>query len=165
MKMLQQAALTVTKKTFAHKKASLMILGIFVLASSVHSLAYADSGAIAVTAGGAVVLVAFLVGGVEWSLSGFILGIRNHANFEKETPKEKQKDSNGNWLDGWKGFDRKAMKDDVFIGLLLGLTAFLTAQNIGITITNPQSFILAVQLAYGLIAPIDKVVVGGILNQ
>lgn len=107
---------------------------------------------------GAVYLAVFIVAGVTWSLSGFINGIRAHANFEKANPGQKDPD--------WTGFNPKAMRDDIFIGLILGTVAFFMNGTASLPhIDTAQAFAAAVVASYGLIGITDKVAVGAILNK
>lgn len=107
---------------------------------------------------GAVYLAVFIVAGVTWSLSGFINGIRAHANFEKANPGQKDPD--------WNGFNPKAMRDDIFIGLILGFVAFLVNGSTSLPpITTLQAFAGAVIASYGLIGLSDKIFVGAVLNK
>lgn len=107
---------------------------------------------------GFVYLAVFIVAGVTWSLSGFINGIRSHANFEKANPGKTDPD--------WNGFQPKAMRDDIFIGLILGVVAFLVNGSSSLpTIDTAQAFAAAVIGSYGLIGITDKIAVGAILNK
>lgn len=107
---------------------------------------------------GAIYLAVFIVAGVVWSLSGYINGIRAHANFERANPGQKDPD--------WQGFQTKAMRDDVFIGLILGFIAFAVNGTANLpAITTIQAFAGAVVASYGLIGITDKIGVGAILNK
>lgn len=107
---------------------------------------------------GGLYLAVFIVAGVSWSLSGYINGIRAHANFEKANPGQKDPD--------WQGFQPKAMRDDIFIGLILGVVAFLVNGSGSLPqINTVQAFVAAVIGSYGLIGITDKVAVGAILNK
>lgn len=142
----------------SHKK----IVGITALLSMIGASGFdyanASTGTSALTSGG-IYFATFVVAGIVWSLSGFINGIRAHANYEKAHPQ-------GPPDPDWRGFNPSAMKDDVFIGLILGAIAFVmnsaaSMPNIG----DAQTFIAAVLSAYGLIGLTDKVAVGAILNR
>lgn len=107
---------------------------------------------------GFVYLAVFIAAGITWSLSGFINNIRNHANFEKANPGQKDPD--------WQGFQPKQMRDDVFIGLILGFVAFLVNGTTSLPpIDTVQAFAAAVIGSYGLIGITDKIAVGAILNK
>ena len=70
----------------------------------------------------------------------------------------------------WKGFDTKALRNDLLLGLFLGLGIIVyssvvagTANAITIPpITSAQTFISAVAGLFGIVAVVDKFVVGGI---
>lgn len=149
-----------------HRKVIMLMLFVSILATSGFDYAHADTNTGKTLASGGIYLAVFIGAGVLWSFSGLISNLRSHMNFLKETAQTQQKDSNGKWLDGWNGFDRTAMKDDVFIALILGTVAFvINGANTIPDITTVQSFLAAIVASYGLIGLTDKLGVSGILNR
>jgi hypothetical protein len=96
-------------------------------------------------------LVALITSGFAWTMSGYISNWRsNHTD-----PK-------------WKGFNMASLRDDLILGGILGVGAVVMATYDGsnlASITNLQQFITAVAAGFGVVAIVDKVIVGGILNR
>lgn len=143
----------------SHKRKTIFVaLLLSFFASCSFDYAHADNSSTSLTSGG-IYLATFIAAGVLWSLSGFINNIRNHANYDRAHP-------NGPADPDWKGFQAAAMRDDVFIGLILGVVAFiLNGTNAAPTINSVQTFLTALVASYGLIGLTDKIGVGAILNR
>lgn len=70
----------------------------------------------------------------------------------------------------WTGFDKTKLRNDLLLGLLLGFgiviyQALVAGTQLAITIptiTNSQTFIAAVGALFGVVAIVDKAIVGGI---
>ncbi len=149
----------ICRYAFRHKKTTMIAAMLSMLAVSGFDYARGDTGtATATLTSSGILLAVYLTAGIEWSLSGFINNIRNHANFDRAHP--------GTTDPNWKGFEASKMRDDIFIGLILGTMAFLTsaATNVPV-ITTLGAFVAAVISAVGVISQTDKVVVGAILNR
>lgn len=147
---------------FSHKKTVMLALLISVFVSSGFDYAYAQTTATASLTAGGIYLVIFIAAGVTWSLSGYTNGIRSHANYlqahgGQNIPPDPD----------WRGFDPTAMKDDVFIGTILGVISFVTNASTGTipAIDSMPTLFAALISAYGLIGVTDKVGVGAILNR
>ncbi|HSA75473.1 MAG TPA: hypothetical protein VLE21_04725 [Candidatus Nitrosocosmicus sp.] len=95
-------------------------------------------------------ILAFIFGGLIWNNFGYFSAWRKN----KDTPE-------------WTGFDKKKLRDDLILGLVLGLGAYLYGVYIGelSSISNLQQFIGAVIASFGVVAAVDKLIVGGILNK
>lgn len=150
------------------QKSKMQMLGLVValalVAIGTSELAFADNST--TTTSSNLVFVVFVAAGVTWAFSGFLSNWRTHLDFVKVTTKDKQRNADGTWADGWTGFDITQLRDDIFLGLIIGAIAFFTNATTSIpAITDIQSFGAAVLVAYGLVAITDKTVVGTILNK
>ncbi len=106
------------------------------------------------------VVLAFVIGGLIWSTGGYFSNWRNHLSFVKQNPA-------GTVDPNWKGFEIPKLKDDVILGLILGIAGFFVSayQGATISITDLHSFGSAIVVAFGIIGITDKYVVSGIFNK
>lgn len=68
----------------------------------------------------------------------------------------------------WKGFDKKKLRNDLILGALLGVGAIIAAiiQNGDFTpIVTAQEFLLAIAGGFGLVAAVDKFIIGGLFGK
>ena len=96
-------------------------------------------------------VLAFVIGGLTWTGFGYFSAWRKHHKDET-----------------WKGFDLKALRNDLVLGLVLGVGAviatILTDGELEALLTA-QAFLLAIQGSFGVIAAVDKFLIGGILAR
>jgi len=95
-------------------------------------------------------ILAFVLAGLVWNNFGYFSAWR------------KYKDSSD-----WVGFDKRKLRDDLIIGLVLGVGAYLYGVYQGELgdISTLQAFIGAVIGGFGIVAAVDKLIVGGILSK
>lgn len=137
-------------------KQALLVSSVVMVLLLAPSLAFAQDPAteptISVGATDYLTLVAFIVGGLTWSFGGYI-------DAHRKDPKTK--------------FDYGKLKNQLFIGMMVGIVAFGISIAQGdkfeaIDITNPASFILsfgaAVVGAGGTLALIQKYILRGLLS-
>ena len=137
-------------------KRYMVIIGLVCMIAGTTHEVLADNGSPTISAvEGGLIFAAFMVGGVEWSTSGFASALRAHQKIIKA----------GQTDPTWKGFEGKKLKDDMYIGMFLGVIAFLTSSIANLHITDAGSFLVVVQFAYGTIGATDKFIVGGGLGQ
>ena len=96
------------------------------------------------------IILAFIMAGLVWNNFGYFSAWRKY----KDTPE-------------WEGFDKKKLRDDLILGLILGIGAYLLGVYQGelSNITSMQMFIGAVIAGFGTVAAVDKLIVGGILAK
>ena len=96
------------------------------------------------------IILAFIIAGLVWTSFGYLSNWRKH------------KDD----ID-WNGFDKRKLRDDALLGLALGVGAYLLGSYYGelVDITSLQMFIGAVIANFGIVAAVDKIIVGGILAR
>ena|SRR3990167_2863307 len=96
------------------------------------------------------IILAFIMAGLVWNNFGYFSAWRKY----KDTPE-------------WEGFDKKKLRDDLILGLILGIGAYLLGVYQGelTSITSMQMFIGAVIAGFGTVAAVDKLIVGGILAK
>ena len=96
------------------------------------------------------IILAFIIAGLVWNNFGYFSAWRKY----KDTPE-------------WEGFDKKKLRDDLILGLILGIGAYLLGVYQGelSNITSMQMFIGAVIAGFGTVAAVDKLIVGGILAK
>lgn len=141
-----------------HKKVIALTVVTILFAGASISFAYAASDGFSAQDAQAagLALAAFLVGGIEWSIGGYVKALRAHNDIVKKTGKDPD----------WKGFQLNRLKDDVLVGLFIGVFVFMmTAVSNVPQITDVATFIVAVQFAVGIIAPFDQFFVGGVLKR
>lgn len=96
-------------------------------------------------------ITALVLSGLTWTLFGYFSSWRkNH------------KDPN------WGGFEAKKLRDDLILGLILGVGSviYVIATEGDVSpIASAQGFILAIQGGFGVVAAVDKLIVGGILGK
>ena len=96
-------------------------------------------------------IIALVLSGLTWTLFGYFSAWRkNHTD------------------PNWTGFETKKLRDDLILGLILGIGAVIYSiyQNGDLsTIATTQEFIGAIAGGFPLIVAVDKVIVGGILNK
>lgn len=98
-------------------------------------------------------ILASLVAGEVWNNVGYFSAWVNNRNNPQ-----------------WTGFDKTQLRNDLLLGLFLGFgiviyQALVVGTQLAITIptiTNAQTFIFAVGGLFGIVAIIDKAVVGGL---
>lgn len=139
---------------------ALVAIAVAFIGFGTSELAYAQTAGTTTTPqGNTAVLAAFLVGGILWSISGYLSNWRTHIQFVNSNPVG-TKDPN------WNGFDRSGLRDDVLIGLAVGAVAFFTGSTLDIApIVSMQTFVAAVIAATGAVAITDKIIVGTVLNR
>lgn len=98
-------------------------------------------------------IMALILSGLTWTLFGAF------SNWRKThgTPE-------------WKGFDLSKLRNDAILGLILGvgtiIATILTSQDGNLTsIATAQEFIIAIAAGFGLVAAVDKFIIGGILGK
>ena len=96
------------------------------------------------------IILAFIIAGLVWTIFGYISNWRKHKD-----------DAD------WYGFDKRKLRDDILLGLALGVGAYLlgTYQGELIEITSLQMFIGAVIANFGIVAAVDKLIIGGIAGR
>lgn len=96
------------------------------------------------------VILALVTSGLVWNNFGYFSAWRKYRN-------------DADWL----GFDRKKLRDDLILGGILGVGSYLYGVYQGglIDIGTLQEFIGAVIAGFGLVAAVDKFIVGGILSK
>jgi len=67
----------------------------------------------------------------------------------------------------WKGFDFKRLRNDAILGLVLGggSVVYAIINNTLLPIATAQEFFLAIGAGFGIVAAVDKFIVGGILGK
>lgn len=95
-------------------------------------------------------ILAFVLGGLIWNNIGYISAWRKY----KGTPE-------------WKGFEKSKLRDDLLLGLGLGLAAWgYDAYTGNLTaLDNSELFIGQIVASFTAVAFIDKLLVGGILKR
>ena len=95
-------------------------------------------------------ILAFVLAGLVWNNFGYFSAWRKY----KDSP-------------DWKGFETKKLRDDLILGLILGVGAYLYGVYQGELgdISTLQAFIGAVIGGFGAVAAVDKLIVGGILSK
>ena len=95
-------------------------------------------------------ILAFVLAGLVWNNLGFLSAWRKY----KDTP-------------DWTGFETKKLRDDLILGLILGVGAYLLNVYNGelVSITSLQSFLSVVVAGFGTVALVDKLIVGGVLGK
>ena len=96
------------------------------------------------------IILALAASGLTWTLGGYLSAWR-------------KRESNPDW----NGFEVKKLGADVLLGLILGLGAYiLGSYNGNLTdITSLQTFIASVAGGFGLVAAVDKFIIGGLFNK
>ena len=96
------------------------------------------------------IILAFIIAGLVWNNFGYFSAWRKYKNTAE-----------------WEGFDKKKLRDDLILGLILGIGAYLLGVYQGelSNITSMQMFIGAVIAGFGTVAAVDKLIVGGILAK
>ena len=96
-------------------------------------------------------VIALILSGLTWTGFGYFSSWRkNNKNPE------------------WKGFNMKALRDDLILGAILGVgSVVLTTFTSGdlTPILTAQDFLIAISAGFGLVAAVDKLIVGGILAK
>ncbi len=97
-----------------------------------------------------VVIPAFILAGLIWNNLGYFSDWRKN----KDDP-------------AWKGFESKKLRDDLILGVILGVVAYFYGiyQGESFNIDSLQAFIVIVVGAFGPVAAVDKLIVGGILKK
>ena len=96
-------------------------------------------------------ILALIGSGFAWTIAGYIPAWRNRKNNPD-----------------WKGFEPKKLRDDLLLGLTLGVGSlvYMAVTNTPYSIiTNVNEFLIAVGAGFGIVAAVDKLFVGGILNK
>jgi hypothetical protein len=96
------------------------------------------------------IILALTTSGLVWNNFGYFSAWRKYKN----TP-------------DWQGFDKKKLRDDLILGSVLGIGSYLYGVYTGslLEVNNLQTFIGAVIGGFGLVAAVDKFIVGGILSK
>lgn len=96
------------------------------------------------------VILALITSGLVWNNFGYFSAWRKYKNDVD-----------------WEGFDKKKLRDDLILGLILGVGSYLYGVYTGglIDIVTLQEFIGAVIAGFGLVAAVDKFIVGGLLSK
>jgi len=96
------------------------------------------------------VVLAMTTSGLVWNNFGYFSAWRKH------------KDD-----DDWDGFDKKKLRNDLILGAILGVGSYFYGTFTGnlIDIADANQFIGAVIGGFGLVAAVDKFIVGGILSK
>lgn len=95
-------------------------------------------------------ILAFITSGLVWNNFGYFSAWRKN----KDSPE-------------WEGFDKKKLRDDLILGSILGVGAYLFGAYQGElpSITSIEMFVGAVITGFGTVAAVDKLIVGGILSK
>lgn len=96
-------------------------------------------------------IIALTLSGLVWNNFGYFSAWRkNHNNAD------------------WKGFDKKKLRNDLILGALLGggTVVAVIVQNGDFTpITTIQEFLLAIAGGFGIVAAVDKFIIGGLFGK
>lgn len=95
-------------------------------------------------------VLAAVAAGVTWTGFGYLSAWRKHRNDED-----------------WQGFETKKLRNDIILGVILGIGVVISQAIQGITppaIGSVADFVVATFGLFGLVAAVDKVIVGGILG-
>ena len=95
-------------------------------------------------------ILAFVFAGLVWNNIGYLSAWRKYKNTAE-----------------WTGFDKRKLRDDLILGLILGVGAYLVGVYQGelVDIQTLQTFIGVVVGGFTAIAFVDKLIVGGILSK
>lgn len=96
-------------------------------------------------------IAALFVSGLVWNNFGYFSAWRkNHNNPD------------------WKGFDKTKLRNDLILGTILGVgTVIATIITNGdfTPIVTLQEFLLAIAGGFGLVAAVDKFIIGGLFSK
>ena len=96
-------------------------------------------------------IFAFILSGLTWTLFGYFSEWRkNHQNQD------------------WGGFDTKSLRNDLILGLILGVGSIIyTVMNSGVltSIDTAQAFFAAIVAGFPAIVAVDKFIVGGLMGK
>jgi len=95
-------------------------------------------------------ILAVVAAGVTWTGFGYLSAWRKHRNEED-----------------WNGFETKKLRNDIILGVILGIGVLISQAIQGTTpeaITSAQGFVAAAAGSFALVAAVDKVIVGGVLG-
>ena len=95
-------------------------------------------------------ILAFVIAGLVWNNLGYLAAWRKYKNDPE-----------------WTGFELKKLRDDLILGFILGVGAYLfSVYNGDVTsITSLQSFLTVVAGGFAIVAAVDKAIVSGILGK
>ena len=95
-------------------------------------------------------ILAFTVAGLVWNNLGYLSAWRKYKN----TPE-------------WTGFEPKKLRDDLILGTILGLGAYLLSVYQGdiTSIETLQAFLTVVAGGFAIVAVVDKAIVGGVIGK
>ena len=95
-------------------------------------------------------ILAFVFAGLVWNNIGYLSAWRKYRN-----------------SDDWEGFDKRKLRDDLILGLILGVCAYLLGVYQGdlVDIYSIQTFLAVIVGGFTAIAFVDKLIVGGILSK
>jgi len=68
----------------------------------------------------------------------------------------------------WKGFDKTKLRNDLILGAILGVGSVvftLVTEGDFTPITTASEFLIAVGAGFGVVAAVDKFIIGGIFNK
>lgn len=96
-------------------------------------------------------IAALILSGLVWNNFGYFSAWRkNHNNKD------------------WKGFEKSKLRNDLILGAILGggtIVYTIIAQGELTAINTAQEFLVAIGAGFGLVAMVDKFIIGGILKK
>ena len=101
------------------------------------------------------IILAFVIAGLVWSFSGFVKDYVQHVKFAQSNPR-------GTADPNWNGFDTNLAKNDLLLGLGLGIAAFfLNSYNGAVTVdvSTLHNWVAVVVGAFGVVALVDNYIV------
>lgn len=96
-------------------------------------------------------VIALVLSGLTWTMFGYFSAWRkNHTN------------------EDWQGFEPKKLRADLLLGFVLGIGsvgATILLDGDLTPIATAQGFLLAIQAGFGVVAAVDKFIIGGLLGK
>lgn len=96
-------------------------------------------------------IIALALSGLVWNNFGYFSAWRkNHNNPD------------------WKGFDKTKLRNDLILGAILGVGSIIATVLLDgdlTAINTAQEFLLAIGAGFGIVAAVDKFLIGGLLKK
>lgn len=96
-------------------------------------------------------VIALLLSALTWTMFGYFSAWRKNHNKAD-----------------WQGFEPKKLKADLLLGLVLGVASVIATIFLDGDLTpilTAQGFLLAIQAGFGVVAMVDKFIIGGLFGK
>jgi len=96
-------------------------------------------------------VIALLFSALTWTMFGYFSAWRKNHNKPE-----------------WEGFDKSKLRTDLILGLVLGIASVMATIFLEGDLTpilTAQGFLFAIQAGFGVVAMVDKFIIGGLFGK